>query len=126
MIKPLAQFEKEVFDAVRIREYIEMPPIIREHGISTIKLRFRVKTFPNWFVQFYYNETNGKISLVLLIDGNRVYGHDFVADKGWHRHLWPQGNHDYSIESKESVTIQEFMKKIDEILTTVIESKIKE
>lgn len=125
MIKPIAQFEQEVFDAIRIREYIELPPVMLERGISTVKLRFRIKTFPNWFIQFYYNDTNGKSSLALIIEGNRVYGHDFAADKGWHRHLWPKGQHDYSIEGIKSVTIQEFMKKVDEILATVIESKDK-
>jgi len=116
MTKTVREFEGEVFDAVRVRPYIELPPILWERGIATIKLRFRAKSVRGGFVQFYYNQVNGKTFLVLLTKGTRSYGHDYTPDKGWHRHRWPQGNHNYSEEGKKPVTVQEFMEGVDKIL----------
>lgn len=107
MTKTIWEFESEIFDAVRVRPYLELPPIIQERGIATIKLRFRVRLLPGGFVQFYYNEVNGKTSLVLVTGNTRSYGHDYVPDKGWHRHMWPQGDHDYSVEGKRPMTVRD-------------------
>lgn len=118
MRKTIQDFQNEVFDAVRIRSYIELPPILQQRGIVTIKLQFRIKPIPSTFVQFYYNEVNGKTSLVLVTKGTRSYGHDYTPDKGWHRHVWPEGDHDYSAEGRKPVTVRDFMERIDEIFTS--------
>ena len=116
MTKTIGQFEKEVFDAIRTREYIELPPIIHERGIATIKLRFRIKGIRNSFMQFYYNEDNGKTSMVLVIKGCRVYGHDYTPQQGWHRHLPPKGEHDYTLAGKRLITIKRFIEEVDGII----------
>ncbi|MEK7813696.1 MAG: hypothetical protein AAB296_08040, partial [Candidatus Desantisbacteria bacterium] len=109
MTKRTQEFETEVFEAIRLRHYIELLPIIQNHEIVTIKLRFRIKPIPDGFVQFYYNEINGRTSLALVAGNTRSYGHDYVHGKGWHKHIWPQGNHDYSKEARKSITVQDFM-----------------
>ncbi|MEK7274314.1 MAG: hypothetical protein AAB110_03575 [Candidatus Desantisbacteria bacterium] len=116
MTKRTQEFETEVFEAIRLRHYIELPPIIQNREIVTIKLRFRIKLIPAGFVQFYYNEINGKTSLALVAGNIRSSGHDYVPDKGWHKHIWPQGNHDYSKEARKSITVQDFMRNVDEII----------
>lgn len=119
MTKTILEFESEVFDAVRGRIYIELPPILQERGIATIKLQFRIRPFPRGFIQFYYNEVNGKTSLALVIRDTRAYGYDYIPGKGWHRHIWPQGNRDYSVEGRKPTTVYNFMERIDEILTPI-------
>ncbi|MBU0701572.1 hypothetical protein KKE26_09840 [bacterium] len=116
MTKRTQEFEAEVFEAVRLRPYIELPPIIQNREIVTIKLRFRVRPIPDGFVQFYYNEINGRTSLALVMGNARSYGHDYVSDKGWHKHTWPQGNHDYSEEARQPITVHDFMERVDEII----------
>jgi len=116
MTKRTQEFEAEVFEAIRLKHYIELPPSIQNREIVTIKLRFRIKLISDGFVQFYYNEINGRTSLALVAGNTRLYGHDYVPDKGWHKHTCPQGNHDYSEESVKSITVHDFMKNVDEII----------
>ena len=120
MTKTIEQFEKEVFDTIRANKYIELPPIIHERGIATIKLRFRIKMIRNSFIQFYYNEDNGKTSMVLVIKACRVYGHDYTPQQGWHRHLPPQGEHDYTPNGKRSITVKKFVEQVDSIIKSYV------
>ena len=65
-----------------------------ERGIVTIKMRFRIKEIGNSFVQFYYNEDNGKTSMAMVVKARRVYGHDYTPQRGKRhsdasRSMWP-------------------------------------
>jgi len=117
--KSVEQFEKEVFEALRVKEYIELPPVIHERGIVTIKLRFRVRGIRHGFVQFYYNEENRKTSMAMVIGASRVYGHDYTPQQGWHRHLPPRGEHDYNQAGKRPITIKKFIEKVKSVLSGV-------
>lgn len=116
MTKTVGQFEKEVFEAIRAKKYIELPPIIHKRGIATIKLRFRIKGLRNSFVQFYYNEDNGKTSTAMVVEASRVYGHDYTPQQGWHRHLPPKGEHDYTPDGKRPITVKRFIEEVDGII----------
>ena len=100
MRKRVRDFQQEVFDAVRGREYVSLPPILYERFISTVKLRFRIKKIHESFIQFYYNDDNGKTSMTLVVKGKRMYGHDYTSKRGWHRHPPPNGKHNYSEEGR--------------------------
>ena len=66
--------------------------------------------------QFYYNEGNEKTSMALVIKAQRVYGHDYTPQQGWHRHLPPKGEHDYTPDGKRSVTINRFIEEVDSLI----------
>ena len=116
MKKGTQDFQQEVFEAVRKRDYVDLPPILIQSYISTVKLRFRIRKIRESFIQFYYNEDDGKTSMALVVEGKRIYGHDYTPKGGWHRHVLPNGEHDYSEEGKRPVTVEEFLKKVDEIV----------
>ena len=120
-MRGIREFEEEVFEAIRTRKYVELPPVMWERGVATIKLRFRIRGVRGGFLQFYYNQETGKVSLAFVIGNNRVYGHDYIPAYGWHRHLFPSGNHDYSENGRRSVTVDEFMKGVDEILRDMMD-----
>jgi len=109
-------FLREVFEAVRGRSYVDLPPLLVESFVSTVKLRFRIRQVRDGLIQFYYNEDNGKLLMALVVEGKRVYGHDYAPEKGWHRHLLPDGRHDYGEEGKKPVTVEDFLKNVDEWL----------
>ena len=119
MRKTAREFEEDVFEAVRVRTYIELPPVLRERGMATVKLRFRIRSLPDGVIQFYYNEVDGKTSLALVVKETRSYGHDYTPYRGWHRHTWPHGDHDYSEEGRKPATIQDF---VDEIIASIAET----
>ncbi|MCL0034967.1 hypothetical protein M1N21_03550 [Dehalococcoidia bacterium] len=48
MKKDIDKFEGDVLKAIRARKYLEVPPVIHERGIATIKLRFRIKAIGKW------------------------------------------------------------------------------
>jgi hypothetical protein len=116
MKKSRQDFQREVFEAVRGRDYVDLPPIIIQSYISTVKLRFRIRKILESFIQFYYNEDNGKVSMALVVEGKRIYGHDYTPKGGWHRHVLPDGEHDHSEEGKKPVTVEEFLEKVDEVV----------
>jgi hypothetical protein len=115
-VEDLDKFERDVLEAVRARKYLEVLPVIHQRGIATIKLRFRIKAIRNGFLQFYYNQDNGKASLALIITNSRVYGHDYAPYTGWHRHVPPDGEHNHSEEGKKPISVDKFMQRVDELV----------
>ncbi|MCL0048343.1 hypothetical protein M1N20_02710 [Dehalococcoidia bacterium] len=116
MKKDIDKFEGDVLKAIRARKYLEVPPVIHERGIATIKLRFRIKAIGNGFLQFYYNQDNGKASLALIIKNSRIYGHDYAPYTGWHRHVPPDGEHNHSEEARKPISVDRFMHRVDELV----------
>jgi len=116
MKKSTKDFQREVFEAVRGRGYVDLPPVIIESYVFTVKLCFRIRKIRESFIQFYYNEDNGKTSMALVVEGKRMYGHDYTPKRGWHRHVLPNGEHDYSEEGKKPATVEGFQKKVDKIV----------
>jgi hypothetical protein len=116
MRKSVQDFQREVFEAVRGREYIDLPPTLLQRFISTIKLRFRIRKIHESFIQFYYNDDNGKTSMALVVKEKRICGHDSTPKRGWHCHLPPNGKHNHSEEGRKPMTVEEFLKKVDEIV----------
>ena len=119
MRKRVVDFQQEVFEAVRGREYVSFPPILYERFISTVKLRFRIRKIRESFMQFYYNDDNGKTSMAFVVEGKRMYGHDYAPKRGWHRHLPPNGRHNYSEEGRKAMSIEGFLKKVDELVKRI-------
>lgn len=116
MIKTIDQFLKEVITEMRKKSYMEVPPMLEQVGLATLKLRFRIKNVKKGFIQFYYNQDNGKISMAIVVGGKRIYGHNCIPGLGWHRHLPPDGRHDYSANARKPVSIKEFVEQMDKIV----------
>ena len=50
MKKGVQDFQREVFEAVRGREYVDLPPVTIEMYMSTVKLRFRIREIRGSFI----------------------------------------------------------------------------
>jgi len=69
-----------------------------------------------FFVQVYRNVRSGTIGLALISRGQRLYGRDREGGQ-WHRHPFENPiEHDFSAEGSREVSLEEFLKEVQEIL----------
>jgi hypothetical protein len=80
----------------------------------SVKYLFRLAE--GFFVQVYRNVRSGTIGLALIYGGQRLYGRDREGGQ-WHRHPFENPiEHDFSAEGSRQVSLEEFLKEVQEIL----------
>jgi len=86
-------------------------------GVSTVAsgitwLCLRAHLADGSFVDAFYNEATGRASFALIKDARRIFGADNAG--GWHWH--PFEAPDTHTPSSETVTLDEFLSRIEERL----------
>jgi len=78
----VAGFLQSLLDALADRAFVESVDLQTE----AIVARGRVHLEGNRFLQVYFNEETGTTAFALIEDGERVWGVDYDALRGWHEH----------------------------------------
>lgn len=87
---------------------------ILERGRSLIKARLIIST--DLFVQVYRNERYDSTNLVLIYNGQRLYGRDQLGGS-WHRHSADTpADHDRSTEGRRPISLHEFLDEVEAVL----------
>jgi hypothetical protein len=95
------------------RVYIRRLDLIDQ---SSTLLKARLYVSPDLFVQIYRNERFDTTNLVLIHNGQRIYGRDQI-DGVWHRHPVAAPHlHDTSSEGRQPVDLPEFLDEVEDVL----------
>ena len=81
---------------------------------NTVKVRLSIRE--NLYVDLYFNQRYGTTNYALILDGERIYGRDCYGGN-WHLHPYDDpSKHDMSENGKKSLSIEEFVDEVEEIL----------
>ena len=81
---------------------------------NTVKVRLSIRE--NLHVDLYFNQRYGTTNYALILDGERIYGRDCYGGN-WHLHPYEDpSKHDMSENGKKSLSIEEFVDEVEEIL----------
>ena len=101
---------------VRRRAYIRRLDLL-EQTASLLKARLYIA--PELFIQVYRNDRFDTINLVLIHNGQRLYGRDQLGGK-WHRHnQTAPDRHDTSPDGQQPVTLSEFLDEVEMVLAAM-------
>ena len=97
------------------RQYVFVRQVVKiDETYYSVKYRLYIE--PDLFVQLYFNERSGTIAMVLIHHQRRIYGRDCEASH-WHRHPFADPTmHDHSPEGAQSVSVNEFLAEVQDIL----------
>jgi len=99
-----------------LRAYILRMDLL-EQTQSLIKVRLYIA--PELFIQVYRNDQFDTLNLVLIYNGQRLYGRDRLGGV-WHRHdLTAPDQHDKSPEGQRSLTLPEFLDEVETVLAAM-------
>ena len=98
------------------RAYIRWLDVL-EHTPSLLKARLYVTS--ELFVQVYRNDRFDTTSLVVIHNGQRLYGRDQLGGV-WHRHIQTAPDiHDISLPGQQPVTLREFLDEVETVLAAM-------
>ena len=98
------------------RAYIRWLEML-EYTPSLLKARLYVTS--ELFVQVYRNDGFNTTSLVLIQNGQRLYGRDQLGGV-WHRHLHTSPDvHDTSLPGQQPITLAEFLNEVESVLAAL-------
>lgn len=96
-----------------LRVYIRRVDLL-EQTQSLLKALLRIA--PELFIQVYRNDQFDTLNLVLIYNGQRLYGRDRLGGV-WHRHdITAPDQHDKSPEGQRPLTLPEFLDEVETIL----------
>ena len=96
-----------------LRVYIRRTDLL-EQTQSLLKARLHIA--PELFIQVYRNDQFDTLNLVLIYNGQRLYGRDRLGGV-WHRHdHTAPDQHDKSPEGQRPLTLPEFLDEVETIL----------
>jgi hypothetical protein len=97
----------------RSRAYINWLDVLDQ---SSALLKARLYVSPDLFVQVYRNDRFDTTNLVLIHNGQRIYGRDQLGGV-WHRHTTAAPHlHDTSAEGRRPVNLSEFLDEVETAL----------
>lgn len=96
------------------RPYINRLDVL-DQSVSLFKVRLYI--YPELFIQIYRNDRFDTTNMVLIYNGQRLYGRDQL-DGVWHRHTAaaPE-HHDHSAEARRPVNLSEFLDEVESVLS---------
>ena len=98
------------------RAYISRLDLL-DQTASLIKARLYIA--PELFIQVYRNDRFDSTNLVLIHNGQRLYGRDQLGGK-WHRHNHTAPDrHDTSPAGQQPVTLSEFLDEAETVLASM-------
>jgi len=84
--------------------------------VTKFSAKYRLIIREDLYIQIYVNVRNGTHGFALVQKGARLYGRD-SEDWKWHRHPIENPNaHDFSPEGAKEVSVEDFVKEVQEIL----------
>jgi hypothetical protein len=112
----VAEFFVDLHRQVGRRAYIIRLEVI-EQSVTLLKARLYIS--PDLFVQVYRNDRFDTTNLVLIHNGQRIYGRDQLGG-AWHRHTATTPDlHDTSAEGQMPVDLSEFLNEVEAVLGTL-------
>lgn len=98
--------------ATKFRFVREVIPV----DVTKFSVKYRLIVSKDLYIQIYVNVRNGTHGFALVQKGKRLYGRD-SEDWKWHRHpLESPEVHDFSLEGAKEVSVEDFLKEVQEIL----------
>jgi len=99
-----------------LRVYIRRMDLL-EQTPSLLKARLHIA--PELFIQVYRNDRFDTLNLVLIYNGQRLYGRDRLGG-AWHRHDHNSPDqHDRSPEGQRPLTLPEFLDEVETVLAAM-------
>ena len=82
-------------------------------------LKARLYITDDLFVQVYRNDRFDTTNLVLIHNGQRLYGRDQLGGV-WHRHIHTAPHvYDTGLDARRPVTLPEFLDEVESVLATM-------
>lgn len=99
-----------------LRPYIRRMDLLEQtHSVLKARLYIAIELF----IQVYRNDQFDTLNLVLIYNGQRLYGRDRLGGV-WHRHdLTAPDKHDKSPEGQRPITLPEFLDEVEIVLANM-------